>query len=176
MLHDTVISIPRLICTNMLMNVVYIAYRFRKKCWSTPFLSFIFKIETPLVMLAFLEIWPRKINGPSFFYFFLSIYRINDQLIKNKTSSYVAAQSNSTYRWSCFCTSAALLSLSSELGVLLGFPAAKEHSLICRDNNPLYESLPSSCPVGLRNICYSLPPSIPPSLPSRRKHTAYEFS
>lgn len=38
---------------------------------------------------------------------------------------------------------------------ILVFPAAEVLSLICRDNNPLYESLPSSCPVAVENICYS---------------------
>lgn len=42
--------------------------------------------------------------------------------------------------------------------------------MICRDNNPLYESLPSPCPVAFSNICYSLPPpSHRLSDPSSRK-------
>lgn len=54
-------------------------------------------------------------------------------------------------------------------------PWAQALSLICRDNNPVYESLPSMCPA-LCNICYALPPTLHHLLyASRRKHTAYEF-
>lgn len=56
---------------------------------------------------------------------------------------------------------AAAVESGSELDVmLLVFPSAQALSLICRDNNPLYEALPSPCPVALCNICYSLGPII----------------